>query len=89
MYHTPGMSHGGMGRYILLLCYTDVVIQLLTILMSHRESYSRVNVIRDKFYMRCGYSGCRSLYVSGMVMVTLISKFLETYCIIIHPMSIL
>ena len=47
---TPRMSHGGMGRCIQLVCVTDVVIQLLTNLMSHRQSYSRVNVIRHKLY---------------------------------------
>ena len=63
MYHTPGMSHGGMGRYVLLLCYTDVVIQLLTILMSHRESYTGVRSYVSPIVLY-GYGVSVSLYDS-------------------------
>ena len=34
--------------------------------MSHRESYSSVSVSRVNWYIRCGYSGCMSLYESGI-----------------------
>ena len=56
-----------MGRCILLVCVTDWGVSVLIILMSHRESYSSVSVSRVNWYIRCGYSGCVSLYESGMV----------------------
>jgi len=38
---------------------------VLTILMSHTESYSSVSVSRVNWYIRCGYSGCVKLFEAG------------------------